>query len=379
MKVVLFANTDWYLYNFRLPLAKALRAAGHEVVLMSPHGAYGARLVQAGFRWLPLPFSRSGINPAAELATILKVAAAYQRERPDLVHHFTIKCVLYGSIAARLTAGSAIVNAVTGLGHLFTDQKGARAGLLKLIVRTLYRLALRGTQVIFQNPDDMHVFEDQGLLQGAGCHLIRGSGVNTELFRPMPETQRAERPVVLFASRLLRAKGIAEFVEAAALVRAQRPEVRFVAAGDIDPGNPSSVPRETVEIWRARGDVEFPGHLDDMKPLLASAALVALPSYREGTPRILLEAAACGLPLVATDVPGCREVVRSGLNGLLVPVRDSAALARAIAVILADAQLASSMGQESRKIAVAEFSEEQVITRTLGVYGRAESARAARP
>jgi glycosyltransferase involved in cell wall biosynthesis len=366
MKILLFANTDWYLYNFRFALAKAILDQGHELVLLSPPGKYSERLKQAGFRWIPLPLERRRLNPLAELITILRVAQVYRRERPDLVHHFTVKCVLYGSIAARLARIKAVVNALAGLGHIFSDD-GFQAKTLRQVVKCVCKLTLRPSEVIFQNPDDHRTFLKLGLVSEHASHLIRGSGVDVERFKP-----RASKPVnseryVLLASRLLWAKGVSEYVEAARIVRQWHPEAVFLLAGETDPGNPAAIPQAVIDEWRS--DVKVLGHCEDMCAVIEKVDLVALPTYYgEGVPRILIEAAASGKPLVATDMPGCREIVRHGINGALVPVRDSNQLARAIRDILLDDQRRDEMGRYSRHLACSEFSEDQVISKTFQVY-----------
>ena len=368
MKILLFANTDWYLYNFRLPLARAIRKQGHEVVLLSPPGKYSSRLEQAGFRWIEFPLERRRLNPFAEVITILRLIRLYKLERPDLVHHFTLKCVMYGSIAARLAGVKSVVNAFAGLGHIFSDG-GFQAKMLRSIVSPISRLALRGTQVIFQNPDDLRIFLEHQLVSEDESHMIRGSGVDVETFnatirRPCNGDRR-----VLLASRLLWAKGLAEYVEAARVVRESIPGAHFLIAGETDPGNPAAVPHNVIEEWKTQRNVEILGHREDMRELLGQVDLVALPSfYGEGVPRILIEAAARGLPLVATDMPGCREIVRHGVNGFLVRPRDPEPLAQAIKKLLLDDKLRVEMGKRSRELACSEFSEEQVLSRTLQVY-----------
>jgi glycosyltransferase involved in cell wall biosynthesis len=366
MKIILFANTDWYLYNFRLALAKAIVAQGHELVLLSPPGKYSERLKQAGFRWIPLPLERRRLNPFAELITILRIAQVYHKERPDLVHHFTVKCVLYGSVAARLVRVKAVVNALAGLGHIFSDD-GFRAKALRRVVKSVCKLALRPSQVIFQNPDDHSAFLKLGLVHKETSHLIRGSGVDVERFKPRATEPAGGGRYVLLASRLLWAKGVSEYVEAARLVRQWLPETVFLLAGETDPGNPSAIPQRVIDNWR--GDVEVLGHCEDMRSLIENVDLVALPTYYgEGVPRILIEAAAIGKPLVATDMPGCREIVRHGVNGSLVPAHDGEQLARAIRDILVDDERREEMGKRSRHLACSDFSEDQVISKTFQVY-----------
>lgn len=377
MKVLLFANTDWYLYNFRLPLARALCAQGHEVVLLSPPGRYGHRLEAEGMRWIVLPMIRRRLDPLAELITVLRLALVYRRERPDLVHHFTIKCVVYGTLAARLAGVASIVNALAGLGHIFIDDH-LWVRWLRRAVKLILRLVLGSTQVIFQNPDDRQEFIDQRLVQSKKAHLIRGSGVDTGRFKPAAPCNSNGRRTILLASRLLWAKGLAEYVEAARLVRKSFPSTCFLIAGESDPGNPAAIPERTLDEWRRGGDVEILGHREDIESLIAQADIVVLPSYREGLPRCLLEAAASGKPVVATDVPGCREIVRAGDNGFLVPPKNSGKLAEAIEVLIADDRLRERMGRRSRQIACAEFSEQQVIARTLAVYAMCADLRLSR-
>lgn len=369
-KILLVANTGWYLYNFRLPLARMLRARGCEVVLASPQDAYVERLQAEGFRWVEVALDRRSMNPLQELVSLGQMLRLYRRERPQAVHHFTIKCVLYGTIAAKLVGIRSVVNAVTGLGHIFLGQSLA-ARALRPVIKRMYRhiLSARRVRVVFQNPDDLQVFQDEQLVVPERTILIRGSGVNVSRFRPRPGLPDAPpHPVVLFASRLLSEKGVHEYVEAAALLRERGVLAVFQVAGDPDPANPSSVPAATLEQWREEGAVDLLGHVDTMDDLIACSTLVVLPSYREGTPRILLEAAAMGKPIVATDVPGCREVVEHGGNGLLVPPRDAAALAAAIAELLADPARCAAMGEAGRAKMLAEFDDQDVARRTVAIY-----------
>lgn len=371
MKVALFANTDWYLYNFRLPLAQAIQAQGHEVVLISPPGRYAEQLEQAGFRWIAFPLKRRRLNPLAEMITVLRLVRLYRRERPDLVHHFTVKCVLYGSIAAHLARIKAVVNALAGLGHMFSSDS-VQAKVLKCLFKQICKFALRHTQVIFQNPDDLRGFLEQDLIAEQAGHLIRGSGVDTARFKPEAKGLQNGKRSVLLASRLLWAKGVAEYVEAARLVRESLSNAVFFIAGETDPGNPTAVPPEVIAEWKRQGDVEILGHREDMQALLGKVDVVALPTYYgEGVPRILIEAAASGKPLVASDMPGCREIVQHGHNGMLVAPKDSQQLAAAIKAILLDDERRTEMGRRSRQLACQDFSQEEVISKTLQVYQQA--------
>ncbi len=374
MKIILFANTEWYLYNFRRSLAFALRDAGHEVLLVSPPGPYGERLRALGFRWVPAPMERRSLNPLRELALLHWLRQLLVQEQVDLVHGFTIKCAVYGSLAARLADVPARVNAVAGMGYVFTSND-TKARLLRPVVRSLLRLALggRGARLILQNPDDVALFERARLVDAAQVRLIPGSGVDCQRYTPRAAAADS-RPVgtrlrVLLPARLLWDKGLAEYVAAARQLHAEGRAIDFLLAGDPDPGNPAAVPEATVRGWVSEGLLQWLGHVDDMAALFATVDAVVLPSYREGLPKGLIEAGACALPLVTTDVPGCREVVTDGVDGLLVPVKDAPALARAIARLHDDPPLRARLGVAARARALAEFDERIVISRTLAVYG----------
>jgi glycosyltransferase involved in cell wall biosynthesis len=376
MKAVLFANTEWYLYNFRRSLALALRDAGHEVLLISPPGPYGEKLRALGLRWQPLPMDRRSLNPLRELALLWHLWRLFRRERPALVHGFTIKCAVYGSVAARLARVPARVNAVAGMGYVFTSGD-TRARLLRPLVRAMLRLALGGpgTRLILQNPDDVALFRQAQLIPPERVRLIAGSGVDCTRFHP-PQANREDGPLrVLLPARLLWDKGVGEFVEAARRLRGSGRNIAFLVAGDPDPGNPAAVPDSTVREWVEEGVIEWLGHVDDMPTLFRSVQVVALPSYREGLPKGLIEAAASGCALVTTDVPGCRDVVGDGENGLLVAVRDPVALADAIIRLDDDRKLVRRLRARARERAVADFDEKLVIARTLAVYAELVTGR----
>ena len=369
MKIVLFANTEWYLWNFRRSLALALRDAGHDVLLISPDGPYGEKLRALGLRWQPLPMDRRSLNPVREARLLWHLVRLFRGERPALVHGFTIKCAVYGSLAARMAGVPARVNAVAGMGYVFISDS-LKARLLRPLVRTLLKLALggRNARLILQNPDDVVLFERAGLVDPSQVRLIPGSGVDCSRFHPDPDRQTGARLRVLLPARLLWDKGLAEYVQAARLLRAEGRPIDFLLAGDPDPGNPAAVPEAEVREWVGQGLLQWLGHVDDMSALLRSADIVALPSYREGLPKGLIEAAASGCALVTTDVPGCREVVTHEVDGLLVPVRDGDALARAIARLEADPELRARLAEAGRRKALERFDERIVIEKTLAVY-----------
>jgi glycosyltransferase involved in cell wall biosynthesis len=370
MKVVLFANTDWYLYNFRRALAMSLQRAGYEVLLISPPGPYGDRLRALGLRWEPLPMQRRSLNPWRELGLLWHLVRLLRREQPGLVHGFTIKCAVYGSLAARLAGIRARINAVAGMGYVFTSTQ-LQARLLRPVVRGLLRLALGGrdARLILQNADDVELFRHAGLIDPARIRLIRGSGVDCAQFAGVSRRTAGDgRLRVLLASRLLWDKGVAEYVAALRQLRGEGRAIDALLAGTPDPGNPAAVPESTIRDWVDEGLLSWLGHVDDMAGLLGSVDLVVLPSYREGLPRTLVEAAACGLPLITTDVPGCREVVCDGIDGLLVPVRNGEALAQAIQRLQDAPEFARRLGVAARSKAHAQFDERIVIQRTMAVY-----------
>jgi glycosyltransferase involved in cell wall biosynthesis len=371
MKLILFANTDWYLYNFRRSLALAAKASGHEVVLVSPAGPYAQKLLDLGLRWIAAPMDRRSLNPVRELALLAWLWRLVRAEQADIVHGFTIKCAVYGALAARL-AGVARVNAVSGMGYVFiSDERLARA--LRPVVRGLMRIALGGAKarLILQNADDVALFEKSGIVSASQIRRIPGSGVDCERFLP-PATNGGGRqmaaPRIVLAARMLWDKGVREFVEAARILKREGRDLSFALAGQPDPGNPAAISERILADWRSEGLADWLGHVDDMPALLAGADVVVLPSYREGLPKSLVEAAACGRPLITTDVPGCREVVKDGVDGLLVPVRDAAALAQAIARVLDDPSLARRLGEAARAKALAEYDERRIVARTLDVY-----------
>lgn len=369
MKLVLFANTDWYLWNFRRSLALALREAGHEVLLLSPDGPYGPKLRGLGLRWQAVPMDRRSLNPLREAVLLWHLVRLLRRERPHLVHGFTIKCAVYGSLAARLAGVPARVNAVAGMGYVFTSD-ALRARLLRPLVRGLLKLALggRNARLILQNPDDVALFERAGLVDAAHVRLIPGSGVDCSRFHPDPQRVPGERLRVLLPARLLWDKGLAEYAQAARALRAEGRRIDCLLAGDPDPGNPAAVPEADVRGWVDEGLLQWLGHVDDMPGLLRSVDIVVLPSYREGLPKGLIEAAASGCALIATDVPGCREVVTHEVDGLQVPVRAGDALAQAIARLHDDPPLRARLAQAGRQKALQRFDERIVLRDTLAVY-----------
>lgn len=368
----MFANTDWYLYNFRRSLIVALGNAGHDLILVSPPGPFSNHFQEMGYRWLPAPMKRRSLNPLREIELVRWLWRLMAREKIDLVHSFTIKCAVYGSLAGRLAQIPARVNAIAGMGYVFTSDS-IMSRMLRPVVRLAMRLALGGpgTCLILQNPDDVALFEQFGLIDGSLIRLVPGSGVDCLRFHPRDLVQRAAgdaRLRVLLPARLLWDKGVAEFVDAARILHAEGRAIDFLLAGEPDPGNPAAVPTAMIQGWVADGLVDWLGHVHDMPGLFNSVDVVVLPSYREGLPKGLIEAAACGKPLIATDAPGCREVVTHELDGLLIPVRDAYGLAQAIRRLQDDQGLCRRLGSAARIKALATFDESIIISQTLAVY-----------
>lgn len=370
MKILMFANTDWYLYNFRISLAKRIRELGNEVILVSPKGEFGRLLREEGFRWIPVRMERRSLNPFAEMAVLRELISVYRRESPDLVHHFTIKSVIYGSLVGRMVGVEPRVNAIAGMGFVFSSS-GVLARTLRPIVRLLLKLVLQGrsSRLILQNPDDRDMVIRTGLINKDHIRLIRGSGVNTELFNVSKVKRPSETTRVLLASRLLWEKGIGQYAEASRILKNSGENIKFYLAGVPDEGNPSAIGKEEIEKWHKEGLVEPLGHVRKMEELLKDIDIVTLPTtYGEGVPRILLEAAASGLPIIATDMPGCREIVDHGVNGILIPDGDAAVLADAIRNLMNDPATMEKMGAAGRAKVLEQFDERLVNEKTLGVY-----------
>jgi glycosyltransferase involved in cell wall biosynthesis len=344
------------LIRFRGPLLATMVGRGHEVIAMAAEADADVRdrLAALGVRFESLPLDRAGIDPWRDGQTVIRLAARLRALAPELVFSYTVKPNVYGGLAAQLTGVPRRFAMVTGLGYAFLGQERLRRRLLAGLVARLYRAGLRGVDgVFFHNPDDRAELERLGVLPAAARRLeIAGSGVDLAHFAPsrLPPGP----PRFLFVGRFLREKGFVDFVAAARKVRAQRPDARFAALGWIDP-NPASVSAEALRRWSADGVVDHLGAVDDVRPILAAHPVLVLPSYREGTPRSVLEAMATARPAIVTDVPGCRETIVDGDSGLLVPARDPDALAAACLRLFDDPAAIARMGGRARARAEARF------------------------
>lgn len=363
--VAFFATVDWYFHHHYRGLAAAVQAAGYRVAVITGVDAHGERLRALGFEVIPFAISRKGMHPLHELGAVWRLYWLLRRLRPDLLHCIAQKPVLYGALAARLQGTPMLIAALPGFGWLFSARVW-QARLGRRLVLLGYRLLLRRprVQVLVQNRTDQ---AELLALAGVRAHLIPGSGVDLARFAPRPP---APGPVtVMLASRLLWDKGISELVAAARLLRARGLAFRCCLLGVPDAGNPASVSAADLRAWEAEGVIEWWGRREDMPAALAAAHIACLPSYyREGIPKFLLEGAACGLPLVTTDLPGCRDVVEPGGNGLLVPPRDAPALAAALATLIVDADLRARLGRRSRAIAEARYGEDRLAAAVLALY-----------
>ena len=367
VKIIFVVNEANFFLSHRLRLAQEARARNAEVLIVCGKGTGEEKFADYGLRVRTISMSRSGFRPFKELSTFQALRRLYRQEQPDLVHHVTIKPVIYGTPAARMAGVKAVVNAVPGMGFVFTGQ-GLLARLRRMSVNLLYRLAMShpNMRVIFQNNEDLEGFVSHTLLPRTSASLIRGSGVDLSRFVATPEP--AEPITFLLIGRMLRHKGVYEYVEAASIVAKQHPDWRFLLVGDVDPGNPASLSREELNTWHQAGQIEWLGHRDDVAALIANCHVICLPSYREGLPKTLLEASACARPMISSDAAGCREVVREGVNGLIVPVRDHVSLAQAMQKLGHDADLRERFGRAARAKAEAVFSIEEVVIHTFRVY-----------
>ena len=366
-RIVFVVNDARWFMTHRLPIAEAARSAGYEVHVATPPGPFTRSVEESGFEWHEVSFARGAVNPAAQLRTFLSFWRLYRRLRPDLVHHVSAKPVLYGTVAARLTGTPAIVNAVTGLGHLFiaTDLLHRT---LRLAVGAAYRLILRHRRlrVLFQNEDDRAIFVESGWVRREDTVLVR-SGVDTAAFRPR-EGRKDGPPVVILPARLIRTKGVAEFVAAAARLKQEGVNARFVLVGAPDPQNPACISDAVLEEWSRGGVVELWGERHDMPAVYDEADVVVLPSYREGMPKTLLEASSAGLPVITTDAPGCRDVVRAEETGYLVPVGDVDNLTEHLRRLVGDSDLRYQVGARGREHILATFSIHDAAQRTVAIY-----------
>ncbi len=368
-KLLFLVTEDWYFCTHRLSLAVAARSAGYDVVVATRVNKHGEKIKQSGLRLIPLKhWKRSSANPIREFSALVELWRIYRREMPDLVHHVALKPVVYGTLVANLSKVRAVVNALAGLGFVFSSSE-RKARLLKPVVIALFRTLLarpRG-RVIVQNNDDMELLLSNRVVGAEAIDLIRGAGVALDDYQT--SQCQMDPPLVVLASRMLWDKGVGVFVKAAESLKSKGMQARFVLVGEPDVENPGSVSREQLNEWARSGVVEWWGYCDDIPAVLHQSQIVCLPTYYgEGIPKILIEAMASARPIVTTDMPGCRELVIDSRNGVLIPPKDPEALANALESLIVDRELCAAMGRVGRELAEQEFSSERVLTETLGVY-----------
>ena len=368
-RVVVSGNSSWNIVAFRTGLIRGLRERGYEPVVIAPIDPDGEeRMTKLGLERIVIHIDRSGLNPFADFGLMLTYRSILKRLRPIAYLGFTIKPNVYGCIAARMLGVPALAN-ISGLGTVFI-----RRGPLLALVTALYRFALsRAAVVFFQNPDDRALFVERRIVRPDQARLLPGSGVDLDRFKPAP---LPDGPVTfLFIGRLLGDKGVREFIEAARQLRRELPDARFELLGPLDEGNRTAIGKDELDRWVAEGAIDYLGGTDDVRPFIARATVVVLPSYREGLPRSLLEAGAMARPAVATDVPGCREAVVDGETGFLCRARDSRSLAEAMKRLAAlSAERRKAMGVAARRRVEEKFSETVVISAYLGELGKISKA-----
>ncbi|RNE78929.1 glycosyltransferase family 1 protein [Vibrio cholerae] len=357
MKLIMVANTSWSVFNFRHSLIKELLNCGVELYVIAPEDKFSAKLTEMGCQVLDLPMQAKGVNPIADLALMLRLLRHYREIKPDFIIHYTIKPNIYGSLAAKL-AGIPSLAITTGLGYTFVNQN-----VVSQVARQLYKFAFRyPKEVWFLNEDDRRAFLEHHLIEPDKAVLLHGEGVNLNHFVPSDKPQSDENVRFLLIARMLRDKGVCEFVEAACQIRQRYPNAIFQLLGDCGVPNPSVIGREEIAQWEKEGVVEYLGTTDDVRPIIAQADCLVLPSYREGIPRTMIESAAMAKPLIVSDAPGCRDVVLDGQTGYLCEVKNAKALAQRCEQFLTLSDLEKqAMGKAGRSFMEAKFDEKWVI------------------
>lgn len=367
-KILLVANTDWYLYNFRLSLANFLKENGFEVVFVSPAGQYASKLMERGFRHIEWKLNRKIGWPWNEAASLIRLSKVYARERPVIVHAHTLKVIFFCCFASFFVKKSALVNSVAGRGYIYSSKKGTYK-LLSSILDRLFWLADKLTKPtwIFENQPDLDYFIQSNLISRNSVYLIESVGVDTDLYSFVPEP--AGSPSILYAGRFLWSKGVGDIVDAVRAVRDQGQKVELVLVGGSDEGSPDSIEQPTLRDWEKLGFVTLAGWQEETALWYQRANIFAFPTkYGEGVPTVLLEAAASGRAIIATNHPGCMAVVKQGINGLLVPPNDIPALSNALSALLSDASLRAKMGRAGRDFVVSKYSKLAINQSTLNMY-----------
>ena len=357
-KIVLSSNTSWYIYNFRSGLVKKL-LKDYEVTVIAPKDKYSKKLINLGCRYFDIYIDNKGTNPINDLRTLWQYLKLYKRIKPDIALHFTIKPNIYGNIAS-LFLKIPVINTITGLGTVFIKEN-----FITFIAKVLYKVALKNSFVFFQNKNDKDLFLKYNLITTQNVDVLPGSGVDIQKFKPI-ETKKDNIFKFLLIARMLWDKGIGEYVEAAKIIKQKYKDVEFLLVGPIGVDNPTAIPKEQIDKWQKERLVKYLGTTDDVRNMIAMADCVVLPSYREGMPKALLEAAAMEKPLIATNIAGCKEVVEDGINGYLCKIRDAKDLADKMEKMLnLSKDKRKAMGKAGREKMIKQFDENIVINRYL--------------
>jgi glycosyltransferase involved in cell wall biosynthesis len=370
-KLLFVVNVDWFFLSHRLPIALEAMNLGYEVHIATGITKHFQEMESFGLIVHPLSIHRSDTSLISAIKLTFEIFQVYKSVKPDIVHLVTIKPVILGGIVARIAKTPGVVAAISGFGFVFTDSS-LRARIIRVMASQIYPLALKhnNARIIVQNPSDFEKIQKIAKISPSIIRLIPGSGVDLEEFSFKPE--RSLVPVVMMPCRMLVSKGVKEFVNAARYISKEGIQARFVLVGDTDPANPASLSRQQLETWHRESVIEWWGHCTKMPDVLTQAHVVVLPSYGEGLPKILVEAAACGRPIVTTDIPGCRAAIEPDVTGFLVPVKDTGSLAAAIKNLLMNPKLRSDMGAAGRKRAESIFSIEKIVSDHLNIYHELE-------
>ena len=365
-RLAYLVTEDWYFLQHRLPMARAAKAAGYEVHVLTRVDQGRAAIEREGFVVHPLWWRRRSVSPVAAMRATAEVRRILKAIQPQVLHNIAMKPAVIGSVASLGIAGLGVANSITGLGSVFLGTTAKGRALRPVLKASLGHLLNRAnSRAIVQNPDDRDALINIGVAPER-IDLIPGSGVDTDVLTPLPEPLGLIRAG--FVARMLEDKGIRALIEAHRMLRARSETIELVLAGDPDPENPTSIPQAEIEAWAREPGITWLGHVTDIRPVWEQCQIAVLPSRREGLPKALLEAAACGRPMVATDAPGCREVCVTGVTGILVPVDDAAAIAAALSRLARSPDLRARMGAEARRMAVERFSSGLIGRQTVAVY-----------
>lgn len=370
MTILFVVTEDWYFCSHRLLLARQLQLAGNRVVVVTRVSEHEQEIKKSGIEVIPLEVNRSGLNPFKDILYLFRLVKIYRKIRPDIIHHVALKPILYGSIAAKLSGMENVVNAFAGMGFLYTGKRSLLKSIIKRLINFSFSriLTSNGFSIIVQNSEDKDFVIKQFHIPPKSVFLIEGSGVDVNEYFYMEEEPESPPILITMVSRILADKGVREFIEALRLLDDEGLGVTGVLVGDPDPLNPSSIPSDEIDSWVSEGVVEWWGYQEDINMVWSRSHISILPSYREGLPKSLIEAAACGKPIIATDIAGCRQLIVDQINGILVPVKDVNQLSLAIKKLAEDKELRKIMGKRNRDLVESRFSIENVYSKTLDLY-----------